>query len=558
MNKPLTGYPSIDKPWLKYYTEEQINAPLPHMTAYEYLRQQNVGHEDLQAIDSAFGNFTYRELFSMIDRTAASLWQLGVKKGQIVLEMLPVMPHESFLFYGVDITGAALAPLAPMYPTEEVCKAARKFDAALFFTFDMLLTPEMEQAVYAQTGVQHIVSIGAVQARDPRTMTWEAFLALGEGVTLPEISRDPEDLLFLASTGGSTGEPKSVMLNDNCFNIAVHQYINSALDYQAGDRWLRLWPIFSATAAVSNCHLPLSVGMNNILRFFPENMSDFDQMVLQEQPEHLMLIPQLLDVLENSMALENKDLSYIKTCGCGGLSITGQFEARVNAFFKKHNMNCVLGYGWGCTENATSAAMRTLPETVMIGSVGAPQVNTIVSIFDPETGKELTYGQEGELCIHSHTLMMGYYQSADTSQQVMKVHEDGLVWLHTGDLGSINSDGIVTVIGRMTRMILISPNAKIYPAALEDAISKVKGVQEVAFCAVPKGDGFYTPVCFIVPEDRAEKEIVCSKVAQFCHDHFGEDMRPAHIYLRDCLPLTRVGKPDVRKLEAELLAGNAE
>ena len=153
MNKPLTGYPSIDKPWLKYYTEEQINAPLPHMTAYEYLRQQNAGHEDLQAIDSAFGNYTYRGLFDMIDRTAAALWQLGMKKRQIVLEMLPVMPHESFLFYGVDITGAALAPLAPMYPTEEVCKAARKFDAALFFTFDMLLTPEMEQAVYAQTGV---------------------------------------------------------------------------------------------------------------------------------------------------------------------------------------------------------------------------------------------------------------------------------------------------------------------------------------------------------------------------------------------------------------------
>ena len=69
MNKIMTGYPSIDKPWLKYYTEEQINAPLPHMTAYEYLRQQNAGREDLQAIDSAFGNYTYCELFGMIDRT---------------------------------------------------------------------------------------------------------------------------------------------------------------------------------------------------------------------------------------------------------------------------------------------------------------------------------------------------------------------------------------------------------------------------------------------------------------------------------------------------------
>lgn len=558
MKTSLTGYPSIDKPWLKYYTAEQISAPLPHMTAYEYLRQQNAGREALQAIDSAFGCYTFGEMFRMIDRTAASLWQLGVKKGQIVLEMLPVMPHESFLFYGVDVVGAALAPLAPMYPAEEVCKAARKFGAALFFTFDMLLTPEMEQAVYAQTGVEHIVSIGAAQTRDPRTLTWEAFLALGEGVPLPEISRDPEELLFLASTGGSTGEPKSVMLNDNCFNAAVHQFRNSALPYDAGDRWIRLWPLFSATAAASNNHLPFCCGMHMLIRPFPEDITTFDQIVLEAKPEHLMLIPQLLDVLEASPLMAGADLSYVKSVGCGGLGITSQFEERAYRFFREHNMDCFLGYGWGCTESSAAAAHRHNQETTKNGKIGIPLVRSIVGVFDPETTQELRYDQEGELCIHSPNLMMGYYHDEQMTRNVIRRHDDGRLWLHTGDLGTINSDGFVTVKGRMTRVIFVFPTAKIYPQAMESAVSKVEGVQEVVFCEVPDKahEGFFLPVCFIVPDGRHSPEEVIRNVEAFCRETMPEYAWPAAIHIRDRLPLTRVGKPDVRALETELLAAH--
>lgn len=106
--KKLTGYPSIDKPWLKYYKQAHIDAPLPNMTAYEYLKTMNSDRLELQAIDSDAGNYTYRELFAVIDATAASLWKMGIQKGTKVLSMFPVLPHESFLFYGVDAVGAAL------------------------------------------------------------------------------------------------------------------------------------------------------------------------------------------------------------------------------------------------------------------------------------------------------------------------------------------------------------------------------------------------------------------------------------------------------------------
>lgn len=136
--KKLTGYPSIDKPWLKYYKQEYIDAPLPEMTAYEYLKTVNAERLDCQAIDSDMGNYTYKELFAAIDATAASLWQMGIKKGKKVLSMFPVLPHESFLFYGIDAVGAALCQIAPQYTAEEVCNSANRIDADLFFVFDYI------------------------------------------------------------------------------------------------------------------------------------------------------------------------------------------------------------------------------------------------------------------------------------------------------------------------------------------------------------------------------------------------------------------------------------
>lgn len=553
--KKLTGYPSIDKPWLKYYKQEYIDAPLPHMTAYEYVKMLNQDRLESIAIDYMGQAITYRELFTAIDATAKALWNLEIRKGKNVLSMFPVLPHESFLFYGIDKVGAALCQIPPQYTAEEVCSSAKRIDAELFFVLDNILTEEMEQLIYANTAVRHIIAVNftPLQNRDVRTLSWEQFMAQGVEIILPDIHRDPGDLLFLASTGGSTGEPKCVMLSDNCFNIAVHQFINSDLAYEANDRWMRLWPIFSATVAVANHHLPLCTGMRMILRQFPLDIKDFANMVATDIPNHLILIPQLLDVLESSEKLQDMNLSFIKTAGCGGLGITNQFEQKVNQFFEKHRIHTYLGYGWGCTESSAVAAHRMNHITTVIGTVGVPLIKTIVSVFDPKDGQELQYGKEGELCICSPNLMMGYYNDLKMSAKVLRRHTDGKMWLHTGDLGTINEDGIVTVRGRMTRVVFVFPTAKVYPQELESAVSKVDSVREVVFCEVPdqEHEGFFQPVCFLVPNNQEEKMKVTKNVEMFCQKNFPDYACPKHIFIKSEMPLTKVGKPDILTLEKE-------
>ena len=554
---PMTGYASIDKPWLKHYKDEYIEAPLPYMSAIDYLKKQNVNNEDLIAIDNGLDLYTYTEMFQEIDKTAASLYKMGAKKGDVVLTMIPILPHETFLFYGADAVGGAISLLPPQTTVDEVCNAINEFNCNHFFIFDYFLTPEMEQAIYDKTNLKNIVNIsfGPTRLHDKRTISWEDFYSLSDNFTMPKIDRDPDDTLFIAKTGGSTGTPKNVLLTDNGFNIIVHQFINSDVNYNVGDKWIRLWLLFSASAAVANHHLPLATGMSNLLRPFPLDMSVFDKMILDDKPNHIVVIPQLIDILENSELLKNEDLSFVKTAGCGGMAITSQFEERVNKFYKEHNIDTFLGYGWGCTEHTSNVAMRSNAATTKMGTVGAPMVKTTVAVFDPDTLEELPYGVEGELCVNSKTIMKGYYNDEELTNTVIKTHSDGSVWLHTGDSGVIDTDGVVTVKGRITRVIFVFPTAKIYPSALESAISKVSGVREVCVCQTPdlEHDGFQQPICFIVPDKDYNPDEVLENVNKLCERDFPDYARPKNVYLREFLPLTKVGKPDVRALEAEAL-----
>lgn len=551
---PPTGYASIDKPWLKYYSEEHILADIPHMTAYEYLLDCNKDNMDLFAIDSMEGKYTYRELFEMIDKTANSLYAMGIEKGKKVMMMLPPISFESILFYGVDKVGAAISEVPIQTTIDDLINKINKLDMSMLFISDFLLSEEAEKEIYEKTGVTNIVIIGNKDYKDERTISWNQFIDNGKDIVLPNIERNPEDLLFIASTGGSTGEPKSVMLNDECFNIAVHQYLNSDLKYDAGDRWLRLWSLFSASAVVANNHLPLCAGMNSVIRPFPMDINDFDKIVYESKTEHLMLIPQLLDVLEKSELLKNEDLSYIKTVGCGGLAITSSFEEKVANFFKEHNIDTFLGYGWGCTESFTLGTIRSNKDNANIGCVGAPHINTIVSIFDPETGEEVKYGEEGEICVCSSPLMLGYYGDAEMTKEVLREHADGTKWLHTGDLGVMKENGLLSVKGRMTRTIFVYPTAKLYPSAMENIISKIPGVVDVLVGEIEDNehDGFGLPVCFIIPDKNLSQEVISHNINTACEMYFADYARPKDIYYMDEFPMTKVGKKDVRILEENI------
>ena len=223
---PMTGFPSLDKPWLKYYKEEYINCDIPsNLTVEEYLEKQNANNLQNIAINSPEGKYTFSELIKMNYQVAASLEALGVKKGETIIGMFPTISHEVFLFYGCDIAGAAINYPIPNTPVEEIVNTINELGVKHVFIFSMMLTPQLQDAITKKTDVEKIVVVnfGPMKHNGDKIISWEEFLALGMNREVSKINRTPEDLLFMAKTGGSTGKSKNVMLNDRSFNVIVNQ-----------------------------------------------------------------------------------------------------------------------------------------------------------------------------------------------------------------------------------------------------------------------------------------------------------------------------------------------
>ena len=442
----FTGYPSIDMPWLKYYTEEQITAPIPHMSCYDYLRFCN--NNNLRNAAMQFGDeiITYKDMFKKITEVSKALVNLGVQPGEIVSIVLPACPEEAYLFYALDNIGACTNFVFPGLPISEIEQNMQELGSSKVIIFEELLN--QPNNLVGNENIKIITTSFAPPVLESKNVKdWNSFIEEGKNVVLPKYTRSEEEPIFIAKTSGSTSKPKNVVLNDRAFNLQAQQHLNSTLNYTNGDSWVRVWPLFSASAAVSSMHLPFCYGMKLIIEPLPD-IDKTDELLMKYKPTHMVMIASSIDSLLRSDIIRGQDLSFIKTLGIGGEGVTPEFEIKANNFMKDHNINTTMMYGYGMTENASGATSRFNQETSSPGSVGVPQVNTIVSIFDPETHEELTYGEEGEICILSSSQMLGYYKNPEMTSNALKLHKDGNLWLHSGDLGCMDENGHLFVKGR--------------------------------------------------------------------------------------------------------------
>ena len=550
-----TGYPSIDRPWLKYYEEEQILSPIPqNMSAYNYLRILNNNNLNLPAIEFLGRQITYLELIKKVNDITKSLHSLGVKPKDIVTVMLPACPHETYLFYAIDQIGACANFIFPETPLEEVSNIMTEFRSTKLFLFeDMLLQPN---SLVDRNDIDIIsVSFNAKpKIKGHNILSWEQFDDLKYNSDMPVYIRDENEPLFIAKTGGSTGKPKSVVLSDKSFNLQVHQHLNTSQRYEIGDRWLRPWPLFSASAAVSSNHLPLCAGMLMIIEPNFE-IDKIGEIVLKHKPSHMAFIVSGLDVIIKSPLMQKESLSFMKSIGVGGEAITPEFEKRANLFLQRHNIESCVRTGYGMTENGSGAAARFNESTNKLGSTGVPQLNTIISIFNPDTNEELKYGETGEICVVSDSFMLGYYNDREKTNVVLKKHIDNRIWLHSGDIGHMDKDGFLFVTDRLKRVISLYSANKVFPLDLEKMIETIDGIEKAV--VVPENDiehpGYVVPSCFVLTnKDYSESELL-KIINKICLKNHPSYNRINSVHIRKNLPHTQIGKIDLQALEKEAI-----
>ena len=573
LTKKLTGYPSIDKPWLKYYSKEAINAQLPACTIYDYLYESNKDYRGRTALNYFGRKISYGELFENIEKAARALKQNGVDKGSIVTILMPTLPETVYLFYALGKIGAIGNMVDPRTSAEGICDYIREVESDLLIIVDVVL-PKIAD-ILSKTTIKKVLVISPAdslppvmsalykmkQRKSPKfndaCIRWKAFIAEGAAYTgKTNIEYEQNRPVVIVHTGGTTGRPKGVMLTNDNLNVSAYQCDISGLDFQRKHTWLNIMPPFIAYGVGNGLHLPLTVGMEVILipQFDPNK---FDELLLKYRPNHMTGVPSHYGNIINSPTLKNVDLSYLIEPIVGGDSMNIDLEKQTNQFFKNHNAKCHVVKGYGMTEVSAAVSVCATDSCNQIGSVGIPFTHTIISIFDVENAEELLYNQQGEVCITGPNTMLGYYKNSEATAEIIVRHRDGLDWVHSGDIGYMTEDGMLFIVDRIKRMIVRHDGFKVFPSMIEKTIFSHKAV--ASCCVVGTPDKEHSqgklPVAHIVldPEFSGREELIQQQLTAFCLKELPEYAQPVDYVFRDSLPLTPIGKVDYRALEKESL-----
>lgn len=565
MEKKLTGYPSIDKPWLKYYSEEAINAPLPTGSMYDYMLHCNEKRLDAVALNYFGKKITHRQLQNNIDTCAKALTAYGVKPGDFISLCLLAIPETVYLLYAINKIGAVCNFLVLNSTEQALHKQIALSGSRIVITMDMTENKVVNAAV--GTSVEKIITLALSESmpcylsllmklkkgktdNTSGTVRWKDFLKSGARIPLPENQTKNEDIAVIEYTGGTTGESKGVVLTNHAGNaLAFHyRHAEKIFHFHAGERFLNILPPFLAYGLYLGIHMPLCVGTECILSPDPSPQT-FPKLICQYKPNHFTGGALHLEHLMNFPAVQKLDLSFLITAAYGGDKSSKEWEMRTAAFFDQHNAPYGIVNGYGMTETAGACCTTSHELKHMI-----PFVKNNIKIIDVDNGKELQYGQEGEICVSGPTLMQGYYQNEKATSEAIW-EENGIRWLHTGDLGYVTEDGHFVISGRLKRIYWTTDENntifRVYPMQIEATLNKHPLVHKCSVVGKPDDNKGFLSVAFIVLQKATCTEIVVSELKKLCEQELPETSWPYEYRIVDSLPTTGAGKVDYRALERE-------
>lgn len=574
---PVTDIPSIDKPWLKYYDEESIKTTMPNMSCYDYLYSCNARYLDRVALSYFGRKITFRELFDNIDKTALALKASGVKENDIITISLPNIPEAAYLFYACSKIGAIANMVDPRTSDEGLKKYIEEVDSKLVIIIDSyfnkvkdLVNHVVEKIVAvspaeslplglnlgykAKSFIESLKDSNKKIVYSDQVSNWSNFIKSGEnyfGSTT--IDYVPNRSFVIEHTGGTTGNPKGVVLTNENINAVALQSVLTGIDMKREHTWLDIMPTFIAYGVGMGLHLPLTIGMETILipQFDPKK---FDELILKHKPVHMVGVPSYWGTIINSKKMQKQDLSFMIAPTVGGDAMDVTLEKESNEFLRKHNCSTKITKGYGMTE-VCGGIVGTVDENNEIGSVGIPFVKSMVAIFDPETGEELGYNKHGEVCMTGPNRMLGYFANQKETQNILKVHDDGSVWVHSGDIGYMTERGNLFIVDRLKRMIIRYDGFKVFPSLIEKVIGSHQAVDSCKVVGTPDlehSQGKLPKVHVVLKEEFVEnQEEIVQNLKKMCLEQLPEYMQPVNYKVRENMPLTSIGKIDYRALEAE-------
>ena len=382
---------------------------------------------------------------------------------------------------------------------------------------------------------------------------WPDFMSLGRHCGYEyKVKRSAGDPAAILYSGGTTGTTKGIVLTNLNFNALSEQVIAANPMFRPGDKMLAAMPLFHGFGLGVCIHTMLAQGGRCVLvpRFTPKS---YAKLITKYRCNFIAGVPTLYEALLRLPTMNNADLSSLKGVFSGGDSLSVELKKKFDKFLFDHNAKIQVREGYGTTECVTASCL-TPPQMYKEGSIGIPFPDTYYKIVKPGTAEELPYDEEGEILLAGPTVMKGYLDMPAETAETIREHNDGLSWVYTGDLGTMDEEGFIYFRGRAKRMI-ISSGYNIYPAQLENIFDAHEKVQMSCAIGVPdsykmqKVKMFVMPAAGVAPTDELKEELMA-----YAKKHVAKYAMPYDIEFRKELPKTLVGKVAYRELEEEELA----
>ena len=508
-------------------------------------------------------SISYEKLLELVKTCAAGFVKLGVKKGDFVTICLPNIPQCVIAVYAVNRIGAVCNLVHPLSTKDEIEYAVNLTKSRFILTFEMneghcrdldatvircrtpQYFPKNPVGFALKTVYQHKVKN---EPRLENAVEWEELLSSGEGVTLPEDTVKPEDIAAIMYTGGTTGQSKGVMLSNQAINYTsswlVRYYTTG--DSHIGDAILAILPVFHAFGLAVVIHVPLSAGLRVILvpRFNPK---DCAKIIRREKVAYLAGVPVMYERMYPF--LKGHDCSFVKHAVCGGDKVGEDLLNRYNELLGDETGRWKFQPGFGLTEACGAFAVtRKEYHSFIDGSVGKPFDGIDICLVEPGTTEVLPNTEEGELCLRGPSLMSGYFENEQATAEVFRTHDDGLVWLHTGDVVTLTEDNTIVFRSRYKRMVKIN-GINVYPTLIENTMEKCEPIAEFCAVAVPFKNDRRIKLYVTLKDKKADEEAVKEEIMSYARANLNHWSCPISVAVLDEMPQTKMNKTDYRVLE---------
>ncbi len=558
-----------DRRWINEYKEGvRPNLEYPKTSIVDALMEISRKYPEFYAYEYFGKKVTYRVFMRQIEDVAKALKNYGVGVNDKVTICMPSTPEAICAVYAVNLIGAIASMIHPLSSEKEIENYILQSDSRFMITLDSSLDKVLR--IKRQTKLQKIIVASPdtsmpplmhylykvtnykkrvkIPKDDEDIVLWNAFVGTAKNfVGVCHESRKDTDPAIILYSGGTTGKPKGIVLSNLNFNalaMGAHEMIEETIP---GNSVLSLLPIFHGFGLAVCIHTPLLSGMKCIL--IPQfNAKQFGDLIRRTKPNFLVGVPTLFEALLKTK-LKPKDLECVESVVSGGDILTPELKKKIDAYLYDHGSFAEVRPGYGLTEATAATCLTNELGYTEEGCIGIPFPDTYFKIVKIDTMEEAKPGEDGEICINGPTVMMGYLNDDKETNETLRYHDDGKLWLHTGDVGCMLDNGIIVFKQRIKR-IIVSSGYNIYPSYIENIITSHKDVLACTVVGVPHPYKGQVAKAYIVLNDGVEPtKDIQKEIQTLVKKNVSKYALPKSYEYRKQLPKTLVGKVAFTKLE---------